>query len=131
MAYTGEPLANLLTLGPLATVKMLREQLREDHPGTAGRIRRREGQSADLAEIDAILAEVGEHLGRAQDVINDYVVAPRFTIGQHVNVVSDAGSTIHERGLVVRDVREYGMVDVIDAAGNHDTFSEHLLRAAD
>lgn len=131
MAYTGEPLGNLFTLGPLATVKMLREQLREDHPGAAARIRRRDSRPVGLAEIDAILAELGEHLGRAQDVIDDYVMAPRFTIGQHVNVVSDDGSTIRERGLVVRDVREHGTVDVIDAAGNHDTFSEHLLRAAD
>lgn len=131
MVYTGEPLANLLTLGPLATVKMLREQLREDRPGTAGRIRRRDGQPVDLAQIDALLAELGEHLGRAQDVINDYEVAPRFTIGQHVNVVSDDGRTILERGFVVRDVRQHGTVDVIDADGNHDTFSEHVLRAAD
>lgn len=128
MAYAGKPLANLFTMGPIANVELLRANL------DAVRVHRADGDPVDLAELDTALAAVGWHLERAKAALSDYLMGPRFEIGQRVNLVSEDGTKVLKRGLCVRDVREGNVSDVIevvDIDGRHEAHMDTQLDAAD
>lgn len=130
MAYTGRPLANFFTRSPLASVQLLRSNL------DALPIRRADGEPLDMVELDAALAEVGRQLERARDALSDYVMGPRFEVGQRVNLVSKDATKIVKRGLRVHEIRQEDdlddLIEVVDVDGRHETYlSAELVDAGE
>lgn len=90
MTYVGRPLHSFLGS---EVFELLGQQ--------ADRIRRADGTIPAAGKVAEVLQAVRGHLANAAAAADGYVLAPRFAIGELVDLTDDAGETVLERGLRV------------------------------